>query len=158
MSDRRKELERLRKSAKVQAHEEAEELERRGEELRMVREQAEHANDCRARPVFVIDESGDVFSARDGRPITDPHQTLADEWYFGFLEDDLNPRGLLHDPETQALYRPDPPYLMAFSRDRCPLAVFFWALGDERAYPWNDFGPERLDPQRAQELESWGDG
>jgi len=155
--DRRRALDSLKKAAQARAHEKAEELERLHENLRMVREQAEHTNRCRNRTVFVVNASG-VYSARDGRPIVDPHQTLADEWYFDFMSDGLTPRGLLHDPKPQAFYPRAPPYLMAFSRDRCPLAVFFWALGDERAYPWNDFGPERLDPQRVQELESWGDG
>jgi hypothetical protein len=152
-------LHRLRKKATMmRAREEAEEPERRGEELRKVREAAEHVNYCRDRIVFDIDEDGNVFSAHDGKPITTVHQTLADEWFFDFVADGHNPRGLLLDWETEAFYLPDPPYEMVFSRDRCNLACFFWAIGDDRAYPWNLFGPERLDPERAAELEPWGHG
>jgi hypothetical protein len=148
---RQRELDRLRKSAYSRAHEEVVELERRGEELRLVRERAQHANHCRGREVFVIDDTG-VYSSVDMKPITDSHQTLADELYHDFLSWGMNPRGFLHDPEKGAFYLPDPPHKLVFSRDRLKLACFFWAFGDDHARPWDLFGPECLDPQRAQEL------
>ncbi len=45
----------------------------RAERLRTVREQAEHANRClwSGTPAFVVDEEGNVFSSRDGKPITE---------------------------------------------------------------------------------------
>ena len=47
-----------------------------------IQEAAEHANYCQPRGAvlpFVIDEAGSVFSSRDGKPITDTRQTLAEE-------------------------------------------------------------------------------
>jgi hypothetical protein len=49
-----------------------------------IREQAEHANRCQDRfeePLFEITEAGDVFCARDGRPVTHTQQTLAGKCY-----------------------------------------------------------------------------
>ena len=49
-----------------------------------IREQAEHANHCRKPEpaIFEIAENGDVFCTHDGRPVTDSHQTLAEEFYW----------------------------------------------------------------------------
>jgi hypothetical protein len=95
-------------------------------------------------PPFTITEDG-VFASRDGKPITDPHQTLAELWYWQFREEQNNPRGLIHDEETQAFYMPDAPHELAFSRDRCYLPRYMWALGDERADPYCIHTPERLE-------------
>ncbi|MDP9481575.1 MAG: hypothetical protein M3R38_38920 [Actinomycetota bacterium] len=84
----------------------AAETEREREEKRKkAREQAEHANHCHRGEVlpFVIDEEGRVFSSRDGKPITDPRQTLAEEWYWEEVEV-WGGEGLVHDEEAQAFY------------------------------------------------------
>jgi hypothetical protein len=154
VADRRKELDKLRKSAQSRAKDETEALERRGRELRQIRQQAAHANNCNNRVRYIIDDTG-VYSSIDGKPITEPHQTLAEEFFWLFVDACDNPRSLLYDEETEAFYRPDPPYELVFSRERCNLACYWWALGDERAWPWGQFGPERLDPERARELEPW---
>ncbi len=86
----------------------------RAEKRKKVREQAEHANHCRRSeiPPFVVDEEGKVFSSRDGKPITEPHQTLAEEWYWQELEWHREAAGegievFVHDEEAQAFYTPD---------------------------------------------------
>lgn len=82
------------------------ETEREREERRKtVREQAEHANHCHQGEVlpFVVDDNGDVFSSRDGKPITDPRQTLAEEWYWEEVEV-WGGEGLVYDEEAQAFY------------------------------------------------------
>jgi hypothetical protein len=96
-------------------------------------------------PIFEVDEGGDVFCAYDGKPVTDFHQSLAEEWYWGFREWDSNPRGLIHDEATYAYYMPDPPHELAFSRERCYLPRFFWAFGDGQADPYCIWVQERLD-------------
>ena len=55
-----------------------------------------------------------------------------------------NPRGLIHDEEMQGYYMPESPHELAFSRDRWYLNRYFWALGDDRAYPYYPSVPERL--------------
>ena len=157
--NRRRDLDKIRKAAQAAARSVDEELERRAKELREIREQAEHANRCSPTydepPPFDISEELGVFSARDGKPITDGRQILAEQFFWRFVEEGDNPRGLLFDPETGAFYLPDPPHELVFSRDRSNIACHFWAIGDEGAHPWGQFGPERLDPERAQELEPW---
>jgi hypothetical protein len=96
-------------------------------------------------PPFTITEGGEVFCGRDGKPVTDPHQTLAELWYWEFHDEGYNPRGLIHDEEAQAYYMPEPPHELAFSRERCYLPRYFWALGDERADPYCISAPERLE-------------
>ena len=96
-------------------------------------------------PPFTITEDGEVFCSRDGKPVTEWHQTLAEEWFWWFHEElQDNPRGLIYDEDTQAYYMPDPPHELAFSRDRCYLPRFFWAFGDERADPYCIRVPECL--------------
>ena len=97
-------------------------------------------------PPFTISEDGEVRSSRDGKPITTFHQTLAEEWFWWAYEQwqDNPPRGLIYDEATQGYYMPDPPHELAFSRDRCYLPRFFWALGDERADPYCIHTSERL--------------
>ena len=71
----------------------------------LVREQAEHANRCRDRgesPIFEVEENGDVFSARDGRPVREPRQTLAELFYW--MEVGWGGPGLVHDEREQAFY------------------------------------------------------
>lgn len=95
-------------------------------------------------PPFTITEDGEVRSSRDGKSITTFHQTLAEEWFWWFHEGSANPRGLIYDEATQGYYMPDPPHELAFSRERCYLPRFFWALGDERADPYCLRVPECL--------------
>jgi hypothetical protein len=78
---------------------------------KVIREQAELANRCQDRdepPVFDVTEAG-VFCARDGRPVTDPHQTLAEKFYW--MEVGFGGEGLVHDEETQEFFTPDQPGL-----------------------------------------------
>ena len=115
----------------------SQESEREREERRKaVREQSEHANHCLRGEVlpFVIDEEGNVFSSRDGKPITEPRQTLAEEWYWQEVEEGGG-EGLVHDEEAQAFYARTGE--LAVSRDRVDLRHLMgdarWAhLGDLR--------------------------
>ena len=84
-------------------------------------------------PPFEIAGDGVVYASRDGKPITERHQTLAEWWFWEFHEEGHNPRGLVHDEDEQAYYTPDGQ--LVISRERTHLADFFWALGDERAFP-----------------------
>ncbi len=68
---------------------------------RRIRENAHYANRGR-RPLFEITEAGDVVCARDGRPVTDPHQTLAEKFYW--MEVGFGGSGLAHDEQGEALY------------------------------------------------------
>jgi hypothetical protein len=98
------------------------------ERLETVRRQAEHANFCQPRgadPVFVIDEGGNVFSSRDGRPITDPRQTLATPWFWETLDE--GGEGLVYDEETETFYARTGEF--AISRDRVDLERF---MGEQR--------------------------
>ena len=47
---------------------------------------------------------------------------------------------------------PEPPYELAFSRERLYLNRYFWALGNERVNLGGINSPERLSPERAQQL------
>ena len=100
---------------------------------RMTREGAEQINDQRRRegmePAFEITESGDVLCTYDGRPVTNFHQTLAEDWYHRQLEwHRAGARGsFTHDPEAEAFYGPDGE--IALSRDVCHLDRFFRYLG-----------------------------
>ena len=100
----------------------------REERRRCIREQAEHINRCRDRdepPVFEITEAGDVLCARDGRPLTDPRQTLAEQFYW--MEVRFGGAGLVHDEEAQAFYSPSGH--LAVSRDRVDLR---YLMGPDR--------------------------
>ncbi len=107
---------------------EPEETAAQREERRVrIREQAEHANRCRAPepPIFEIAENGDVFCARDGRPVTDTRQTLAEEFYW--MEVGFGGAGLVHDEEAQAFYSKSGH--LAVSRDRVDLR---YLMGPDR--------------------------
>jgi hypothetical protein len=74
-----------------------------------------------------------VLCARDGRPVTDPRQTLAEHFYW--MEVEWGHPGLVHDEEAQAFYTPDGDF--ALSRDRVDLRHLMdkrrgeaWALED----------------------------
>ena len=102
------------------------------ERRRLVREQAEHVNRCRDRDeplVFEITADGDVLCARDGRPVTDPRQTLAERFYW--MEVGWGGPGLAHDEEEQAFYAPGGE--LAVSRERVNLRHL---LGKERERRW----------------------
>jgi hypothetical protein len=75
---------------------------------------------------FTIEEDGLVYSTRDGKPITEYHQTLAEVWYREECEQGwLN---LIHDEEAEAFYTPDGE--LALSRDRADLRYMFDAIKD----------------------------
>src|SRR5215211_3934377 len=95
---------------------------------KLIREQAEHANRCQDRfeePLFEITEAGDVFCARDGRPVTDTHQTLAEKFYW--MEVGFGGEGLVHDQEAEAFYTLEGE--LALSRDFVHLERL---MGDQR--------------------------
>jgi hypothetical protein len=81
------------------------------ERRKEIREQAEHANrcgcgeECGRGPLFEVDEEGDVFCTHDGRPVTDSHQILAENFYWMEVDWGASP-GLVHDEEAQAFYTP----------------------------------------------------
>ncbi len=93
-------------------------------------------------PAFEITEDGGVVCARDGKPVTEFHQTLAEEWFWVYFEMG-NPGGLIYHEETQGFYMQNGE--LAFSRERLYLPRFFWALGDPRADPWCITAPERIE-------------
>jgi len=93
---------------------------------------------------FTITESGEVFSTRDGKPVTS-RQVHAELYYWEYHDEGYSPRGLIHDEETQGYYMPDPPHELAFSRDRCYLQRWMWALGWETSDPYFWSVPERLE-------------
>jgi hypothetical protein len=95
------------------------------------------------QPPFTIGEDGTVVSTRDGKPVTDFHQTLAEVFFWDYVEMG-NPGGLYYDEATEGFYMPDSGEL-AFSRDRCYLPRFFWAIGDAHAAPYGISVPERID-------------
>lgn len=80
----------------------------REEERQRIREQAEHANRCGRGeevgrwPLFEVDEDGDVFCTHDGRPVTDSHQILAEQFYW--MEVEWGGPGLTHDEAARAFY------------------------------------------------------
>jgi hypothetical protein len=76
-------------------------------------------------PPFTITDEGEVFSTRDGKPITDYRQTLAEVWYWN--EADQRELHLIHDEETQAFYTPKGE--LAISRERVDLRHVFDAIG-----------------------------
>jgi hypothetical protein len=97
-----------------------------------IREQAEHANRCQDRyeePLFEITEEGDVFCARDGRPVTHTQQTLAEKCYL--MELGLGGHGLVHDPEAKVFYTPEGE--IALSQDFVHLERL---MGDKRMKAW----------------------
>ena len=145
--------ERQREEERKRIRQEAERMNERYIEMRPIeRRLAELEDDTAAverlggdgLPPFTITEDGEVFSSWDGKPISTFHQTLAEEWFWWFHEGSANPRGLIYDEATQGYYMPDPPHELAFSRERCYLPRFFWALGDERADPYCLRVPECL--------------
>ena len=115
------------------------ETEREREERRKkIREGAEHTNHCQPRGAvlpFVVDEAGNVFASRDGKPITDSRQTLAELWYWEEVEDEGGGEGLIHDEEAQAFYARSGE--LAISRDVVDLRHF---MGDAR---WSHLGDLR---------------
>jgi hypothetical protein len=104
----------------------------RAKRLKRIREAAEHTNRCRDKdepPIFEITESGDVLCACDGKPVTDYHQTLAEQFYW--MEVGWGSPGLVHDEEAQAFYTPERE--LALSRDRVDLRLL---MGEERGEAW----------------------
>ena len=114
-----------------------------------------------AIPPFTInEEDGRVYCSRDGKPVTSYHQTLAEPWYWEFVEEARaaggNPRGLIHDEDEEAFYMPEYPYELAFSRERLYLNRYFWALGGKGGNPslaGLNPAPPRLSPERAQQVQ-----
>jgi hypothetical protein len=125
---------------------EPEDQREREERHRRIREDAQRSIERSRRegtePAFEITEEGNVVCAHDGKPVTESHQTLAEEWYWDYVEMG-NPGGLIHDKESEGFYMSNGE--LAFSRDHCYLPRFFWAIGDPRANPWCISVPERIE-------------
>jgi hypothetical protein len=77
------------------------------------------------KPPFRIDEEGAVFSSRDGKPITEYAQTLAEFWYWE--EVDERELYLIHDEEAETFYTPEGN--LAISRDRVDFRHVLYAIG-----------------------------
>ncbi len=125
---RKKRLERLEEDHALPG-EDPKTTEKRRKEIRV---QAEHANRCQGmdeEPLFVITRSGDVFCARDGRPVTHSQQTLCEKFYW--MELGWGGPGLVHDPEAEAFYTRSGE--LALSRDFVHLERL---MGDERMKAW----------------------
>ena len=72
-----------------------------------VREEAERRLGEGREPVFQITEEGGVHT-RDGQPVTDYRQTLAEEfyqWELGWYEVDSS--SLIFDADSEAFYTPE---------------------------------------------------
>ncbi len=114
-----------------------EEAERqREEERKRIREQAEHVNRCRERgmaALFEIAENGDVFCAHDRKPVTDWHQTGAEQFYW--MEVEWGGSGLVHDEEAQVFYTPSGE--LALSRECVDLQNL---MGPAREEAWRGEG------------------
>jgi hypothetical protein len=67
-------------------------------------------------PFFVITEAGEIYT-RDGRPVTEYHQTLAEEFYWLTVE--WGGLGFVHDKEAEAFYTEEGE--LAVSRTRANL-------------------------------------
>ena len=92
----------------------------REERRNRLRADAEHANRCRDHdepPIFEITEAGDVLCARDGKPVTDSRQILAEQFYW--MEVGWGGPELVHDEEAQAFYSKSGH--LAVSRERVDL-------------------------------------
>ena len=109
----------------------------REKRLREIRKEAERMNGSLRRegkgPAFEVSDNGEVVCSRDGRPVTDFHQTLAEVWYWQTLE--WGAPGLVHDEEAETFYSRTGE--LAISRDRVNLQHLMgdarWAvLGDLR--------------------------
>jgi hypothetical protein len=62
----------------------------------------EHFLDADGEPPFTITEAGEVFCARDGKPVTTHRQTLAEAWYWQEVE--WGGARLVHDEEAEVFY------------------------------------------------------
>jgi hypothetical protein len=81
---------------------------------------APRSNERRQReglePLFVITDEGEMYT-RDGRPVTEYHQTLAEEFYWLTVE--WGGLGFVHDAEAEAFYTAEGE--LAVSRTRANL-------------------------------------
>jgi hypothetical protein len=81
---------------------------------------AQRSNERRQRegkePLFVITNEGEIFT-RDGRPVTESHQTLAEEFYWQTLE--WGGLGFVHDEEAEDFFTEEGE--LAVSRTRANL-------------------------------------
>jgi len=120
-----------------------EEAEKRRESIRQAAQQSiEGKRREDEEPVFEITDDGDVLCVYDGKLVVTYHQTLAEEWFWDYVAWG-NPGGLIYDEQSEGFYMPNGE--LAFSRDRCYLPRFFWAIGDTRANPYCISVPERID-------------
>jgi hypothetical protein len=111
-----------------------------------IRAAAEHANrtrDSGEDPPFAILAGGEVYVARDGRPVRRPHQVAAEQFYQQELA--RGGPGLIHDPEREVFYSTEGE--LALSRDHVNLERL---LGDARMRAWKAEDerdtPEPADP------------
>ena len=123
-------IDRLKALAGVGSGETEAEREKR---LREIRKEAERLNDSLRRegegPAFEVADTGDVSCSRDGKPVTDFHQTLCEVWFWREVEE-WGGEGLVHDEEAQAFYTRSGE--LALSRDRVDFPRY---MGKERWEP-----------------------
>ncbi len=130
-AERQKRLQMVREGAEQQNERFA--IERRTAFLESVGYEGHGAEDLRDEnflypedePPFTITDEGEVFSTRDGKPITEYRQTLAEVWYWN--EVDRRELHLIHDEENQVFYTPEGE--LAISRERVDLRHVFDAIG-----------------------------
>ena len=92
----------------------------REERRKGLREDAEYANRCRDADeplLFEVTGNGGVLCARDGKPVTDSRQILAERFYW--MEVGWGGQDLVHDEGEQAFYSKGGD--LAVSRDRVDL-------------------------------------
>ena len=90
-----------------------EDVELARQEIRRRAEHADRTRDPDTDPLFVILSGSEVFSARDGRPITTPHQVSTESLYWREVE--RGGTGLTHDNKAEGFYTPEGE--LALSRD-----------------------------------------
>jgi hypothetical protein len=82
-----------------------EDVELARQEIRRRAEHADRTRDPDTDPLFVILSGSEVFSARDGRPITTPHQVSTESLYW--REVHQGGQGLIHDKKAEEFWTPE---------------------------------------------------
>ena len=82
-----------------------EDVELARQEIRRRAEHADRTRDPDTDPLFVILSGSEVFSARDGRPITTLHQVSTESLYWREVEG--GGTGLIHDNKAEEFWTPE---------------------------------------------------
>ncbi len=119
MGDIRRRLDRLEGETQARPEDEHKREKDRADALHMAECGNRDARLDGLEPIFEITESGEVFSTHDGRPVTDGHQALCEQWYWLHLKWGVSG----YDEETEAFYTPDGE--LALSRTNFDIARVF---------------------------------